>query len=201
METSRKYDKMGRGSKGHSEGRRNPAQTTPGEKEARGGAFRRTPGSKVGKPGRAASDTGHLGAGPRTHVESLEVARPANRWREASGLCVWNRGGVAGGSPSCTAIACKNWEKLEKKSMELRGQETLRKKTKHSAGADAMKQVGKDLREVECTHPERLRAHHLSVWTETPEYPVWNPGGCSPDERRWGECLGVAGCGGRSQAE
>lgn len=128
------------------------------------------------------------------------LGRQTDGERQAA-CCVWNRGGVAGGSPSCTAIACKNWEKLEKKSMELRGQETLRKKTKHSAGADAMKQVGKDLREVECTHPERLRAHHLSVWTETPEYPVWNPGGCSPDERRWGECLGVAGCGGRSQAE
>lgn len=200
METSRKYDKMGRGSKGHSEGRRNPAQTTPGEKEARSGAFRRTPGSRVGKPGRGASDTGHLGAGPRTYVQSLEDARRTDGERQAAS-CVWNRGGVAGGSPSCTAIACKNWEKLEKKSMELRGQEMLRKKTKHSAGADAMKQVGKGLREVGCTHPERLQDHHLSVWAETPEYPVWNPRGCSPDERRQGECLGVAGCGGRSQAE
>ena len=35
MEKSRKYDKMGRGSKGHSEGR-NPAQTTPGEEEEAG---------------------------------------------------------------------------------------------------------------------------------------------------------------------
>ena len=144
------------------------------------GGFRRTPGSRVGEPGQGASDTGHLG-GRASNTRAVVGGRSANRWGEASGLLCLEQRGRGRWQPQLHCHpSCKNWEKLEEKSMELRGQDMLRKKTKHSAGAGAMKQVGQDLREAEGTHPERLQAHHLSVWTETPEQPVRNPGGMLP---------------------